>query len=165
MKRFYQFTIFILWFLVIAFEGKSQISTVTQQNEETAFPKGEKINSSNFTGTAYLYMMVTIDSVYQTTMGNVTFEPKARTNWHKHPAGQILLVTDGKGYYQEKGKPARHIQKGDVVKIPPDAEHWHGAAPDRGLSHIAINPNIDKGSVVWFGPVTVEEYEKLNKKE
>lgn len=126
-------------------------------NSKPAFPKGGKITSSNFTGTAYVYMMVTSDSIYQTTMGNVTFEPKSRTNWHKHPGGQILLVTDGKGFYQEKGKPAQLIQKGDVVQIPPDTEHWHGAAPNSGLTHIAINPNIDKGSVVWLKPVTDEE--------
>jgi quercetin dioxygenase-like cupin family protein len=149
--------------LVFVFEGKPQISTVTHQNEETAFPKGEKINNNNFTGTAYLYMMVTSDSVYQTTMGNVTFEPKARTNWHKHPGGQILLVTDGKGFYQEKGKPAQLIQKGDVVRIPPDTEHWHGASSGNSLTHIAISPNQQKGSVEWLLPVTKEEYEQAAK--
>lgn len=128
-----------------------------------AFPKGEKINSPNFTGTAYLFPMISPDSIYQISMGNVTFEPKARTNWHKHPGGQILLVTDGKGFYQEKGKPARQIQKGDVVRIPPDTEHWHGAAPDSPLTHIAINPNIDKGSVVWGQAVTDEEYQGIQK--
>ncbi len=107
----------------------------------TAFSKGAKITNNKFTGTAYLYMMVPPDSLYQTTVGNVTFEPQARTNWHKHPAGQILLVTEGKGYYQEKDKPVQLIQKGDVVKIPPDTEHWHGAAPNSGLTHIAINPS------------------------
>lgn len=127
------------------------------------FPKGEKINNSNFTGTAYVYMMITPDSVYQTTMGNVTFDPKARTNWHKHPGGQILLVTDGKGFYQEKGQPSQLIKKGDVIKIPPNTEHWHGAAPDSPLTHIAINPNIDKGSVVWSLPVSDEEYNQTKK--
>lgn len=131
----------------------------------SAFPKGEKISNNNFTGIAYVHMMITPDNIYNTSVGNVTFEPKARTNWHKHPAGQILLVTDGKGYYQEKGRPAQLIGKGDVVRIPPNTEHWHGAAPNNGLTHIAINPNIDKGSVVWLGPLTEEEYEKLNKKE
>ncbi len=103
-------------------------------------------------------MFVPNDTIYNTSMGNVTFEPKARTNWHQHPGGQILLVTDGTGYYQEKGKPALKIQKGDVVKIPPYAEHWHGAAPETGLTHLAISVNNDEGSVVWLNPVTEEEY-------
>lgn len=124
----------------------------------STFPKGEKISNSNFTGTAYVYMLITPDNIYNASIGNVTFEPKARTNWHKHPGGQILLVTDGKGFYQEKGKPAQLIRKGDVVRIPPDTEHWHGAASDSGLSHVAISPNLEKGSVEWLLPVTEEEY-------
>ena len=74
-----------------------------------------------------------------------------------------MLVTDGKGYYQEKGKTAQLIQKGDVVRIPPDTEHWHGAAPDHGLTHIAISPNTDKGSVIWLQAVTDEEYKQATK--
>ena len=129
----------------------------------SAFPKGEKITNNNFTGTAWLQMLVNNDSIYNTSIGNVTFEPEARTNWHKHPGGQILLVTDGEGYYQEKGKPAQHIHKGDVVRIPPDTEHWHGAAPNSSLTHIAISPSTDKGSVVWLLPVINEEYDQSNK--
>ena len=129
-----------------------------KQNTETIFPKGEKITNNNFTGTAWLQMLVNNDSTYNTSIGNVTFEPGARTNWHKHPGGQILLVTDGSGYYQERGKPAQVIRKGDVVKIPPDTEHWHGAAPSHSLTHLAISPNTNKGNVVWLQPVTDKEY-------
>lgn len=132
--------------------------TANEQETESVFPKGEKITNSNFTGTAWLQMLVNNDSIYNTTIGNVTFNPGARTNWHKHPAGQILLVTEGMGYYQEKGKPAQLISKDDVVRIPPDTEHWHGATPNSSLTHIAINPKTDKGSVVWLKPVTDEEY-------
>ncbi len=139
-----------------------QPNTAMEQNPELVFPKGEKITNNNFTGTAWLQMLVNNDSIYNTSIGNVTFEPGARTNWHKHPGGQILLITDGEGYYQEKGKPAQHIRKGDVVRIPPDTEHWHGAAPNSSLTHIAINPKTDKGSVVWLQPVTDNEYSNLN---
>ncbi len=132
--------------------------TVKEQIAEVVFTKGEKITNNNFTGTAWLQMLVNNDSIYHTSIGNVTFEPRARTNWHKHPGGQILLVTDGEGYYQEKGKPIQVIKKGDVIKIPPFAEHWHGAAPESSLTHIAISPNTDKGSVVWLQPVSGEEY-------
>ncbi|HEY3389566.1 MAG TPA: cupin domain-containing protein [Prolixibacteraceae bacterium] len=128
---------------------------------ELVFPKGDRITNNNFTGKAWLQMLVNNDSTYSTSIGNVTFEPGARTNWHKHPGGQILLVTDGAGYYQEKGKPAQQLHKGDVVKIPPDTEHWHGARPDSSLTHIAISPNTDKGSVVWLQPVSDEEYNKI----
>jgi quercetin dioxygenase-like cupin family protein/alkylhydroperoxidase/carboxymuconolactone decarboxylase family protein YurZ len=129
----------------------------------SAFPKGEKANNKNFTGTAWVYMMITPDDVYNSSIGNVIFEPGARTNWHIHPGGQILLVTDGKGFYQEKGKPAQIIQKGDVVRIPPDTEHWHGASSDSSLTHIAISPNQQKGSVEWLQPVTDAEYSESNK--
>ncbi len=129
----------------------------------SAFAKGEKANNKNFTGTAWVYLMITPDDIYNSSIGNVIFEPGARTNWHKHPGGQILLVTDGKGFYQEKGKPAQIIQKGDVVRIPPDTEHWHGASSASSLTHIAISPNQQKGSVEWLHPLTDVEYNELNK--
>jgi quercetin dioxygenase-like cupin family protein len=140
-----------------------QPETAKQQITEPVFPKGEKITNNNFTGTAWLQMLVNNDSTYNTSIGNVTFEPGARTNWHKHPGGQILLITYGKGYYQEKGKSAQLLHKGDIVKIPPYMEHWHGAAPDNGLTHIAISVNTDKGNVIWLQAVTTEEYNNLEK--
>ena len=161
MKRSLKFS---LLFLVIFFVScmNRQPETVGQK-AELVFPKGEKINSNNFAGAVWLQMLVNSDSTYNTSVGNVTFEPNARTNWHKHPGGQILLVTDGKGYYQERDRPAQLIQKGDIVKIPPGIEHWHGAAPDRGLTHIAMSLNTDKGGAVWSGPVTDEEYHRSTK--
>lgn len=151
-----QLAILLVIFMVAC--TNHQPDTVSEQKIETIFPKGEKITNNNFTGTTWLQMLVNNDSIYTTSIGNVTFEPGARTNWHKHPGGQILLVTQGIGYYQEKGKPAQLIRKGDVVKIPLNTEHWHGAAPDKSLTHIAISPNTDKGSVVWLTSVTDEEY-------
>jgi len=153
--------IFLIVLLAGCNVGKNKNETIPQ--DETLFPKGDKIANNNFTGTAWVQMMVSNDSTYNTSIGNVTFEPGARTNWHKHPGGQILLVTDGEGYYQEKGKPAQLLRKGDVIKIPPDTEHWHGAAPGKGLTHIAISPNLQKGSVVWLQPVTDEEYSQSTK--
>ena len=139
-----------------SYESQAVVTEVL--NSKPVFPKGEKISNSNFTGTAYVYMIITPDNMYNASIGNVTFEPRARTSWHKHPGGQILLVTDGIGFYQEKGKPALLIRKGDVIRIPPDTEHWHGAASVSGLTHIAISPNLEKGSVEWLLPVTEEEY-------
>ncbi|MCX8531194.1 cupin domain-containing protein [Chryseobacterium luquanense] len=128
-------------------------------NSKELFPKGEKITNNNFTGTAYLKMLINADSLNTTTIGNVSFEPKGRTNWHLHPGGQILLVTDGIGYYQEKGQPKKILKKGDVIKCPPNVEHWHGASANEHMVHIAVSDN-DKGAVVWLQPVTEEEYYK-----
>jgi len=142
---------------------KESKNNMFDQQADEIFPKGNKITNNHFTGTAWLQMFVTNDSTFNTSIGNVTFEPKARTNWHKHPGGQILLVTDGMGYYQEKDKSVQLIKKGNIVRIPPDTEHWHGASPDSGLTHIAISLNTDKGSVVWLQPVTDEEYNNIIK--
>jgi quercetin dioxygenase-like cupin family protein len=91
-------------------------------------------------------------------MSNVTFEPGARTSWHRHPSGQILLVIEGRGYYQERGKPIQLLNRGDVVKCAPNVDHWHGASPTSQLNHVAINPNTEKGIVVWLAKVTEQEY-------
>ncbi|QJW89572.1 cupin domain-containing protein [Spirosoma taeanense] len=125
----------------------------------TLFLKGEKITNSNFTGNAWLQQLIVSDSLNPTQVGSVTFEPGARTNWHSHPAGQILLITDGIGYYQEQGSPKRIIRKGEVVNCPPNVPHWHGASKDDPLVQVAIT-NTYKGAVVWLNPVADEEYNK-----
>jgi 4-carboxymuconolactone decarboxylase len=130
----------------------------TSKNQNEIFPKGEKASADYFTGTAWVNILVPQDETGSYAIGNVVFEPGCRNNWHKHPAGQILLVTDGKGYYQEKGKPARLLTKGDVVVIPSHVEHWHGAAHDSSLTHIVVTNNTKQGAVKWLAPVTDEEY-------
>lgn len=127
-------------------------------SENVIFPKGEKITNHYFTGTAWLEMLVPEDTTFNCPIGNVTFEPGVRNNWHSHPGGQILLATGGTGYYQEKGKPVRLLRQGDVVMIPAGAEHWHGATPDSEFTHLAITTNPEKGPAVWLNPVTDEEY-------
>ncbi len=157
MKYIFKFSILFLMIFIAACNNK-QLVTAQEQKAEPAFPTGNRITNNNFTGTAWVHMLLNNDTTYNASIGNVTFEPGARTNWHKHPGGQILLVTDGSGYYQEKGKSTQLLHKGDVVRIPPNAEHWHGASPTHGLTHIAISPNLQKGSVIWLQPVTDEEY-------
>lgn len=104
---------------------------MTEEKFFTIFPTGPKNDAyaKYFVGQSYLNML----SLDQVVIGNVTFEPGCRNNWHIHHAdkggGQILLVTGGRGYYQEWGKPARELHAGDVVKIPAGVKHWHGAAP------------------------------------
>lgn len=132
-------------------------NTSDDESSQGIFPKGEKITNTNFTGTAWLQSLVDNDPVYHTPVGHVTFEPGARTKWHFHPGGQILLVLGGTGYYQEKGSAKKILRKGDVIKCPPNVVHWHGASADEEFIQIAITPP-DKGSVVWLQPVTDEEY-------
>lgn len=130
----------------------------------TIFPKGEKAAAAVFTGTAFVNMLVPDKGdVYNCQVYDVIFEAGARNHWHKHPGGQLLLATAGKGYYQERGEVARVLRKGDVVAIPPDVEHWHGAAPDSDFTHIGISPNTHKGGAVWLAPVTGEEYREACK--
>lgn len=123
------------------------------------FSQGE-INPYNkfFTGTTYLNMLVTKDEMWNSSIGNVTFEKGARTNWHKHSGGQILLVTAGEGRYQEKGKDVQVLKAGDVVKIPKDVIHWHGASPDSNFAHISIETNIPNNQTTWLEPVSDSEY-------
>lgn len=123
------------------------------------FPKGKKITNANFTGTAYLHAMVAADSGNSIAVGNVSFEPGARTKWHLHPSGQILLVTDGVGYYQEKGQLKKVLRKGDVIKCPPNVTHWHGASRDTAFVQVAVTSN-QNGGAVWFDSVSDEEYLK-----
>jgi len=137
--------------------AQAQKSKSTPVNQPSLFPKGEKITNNNFTGKAWLQPLVASDSLNLTSVGNVTFEPGARTKWHLHPGGQILLATGGVGYYQEKGSPKRILRKGEVVKCPPNVAHWHGASADSEFIQIAIT-NAHKGSTVWLEAVTEKEY-------
>lgn len=130
------------------------------ENQNIIFPKGGPAPADYFTGTTWVSMLLPNDNILNCQIGNVTFEAGARNNWHTHSGGQILLVTDGIGYYQEKGQPIQEIRKGDVVKILPGVEHWHGASHNRAMTHIAINPNTQDGMVTWLERVTDEEYNK-----
>ncbi len=134
--------------------------TMEKTNKEltSIFPKGEKGTDDFFTGNAYPTALVDADSIYNTLVGNVYFEPGARSKWHSHPAGQILIITDGIGYHQIEGKPIEIIKKGDVIKCPPNVKHWHGASKDVGLQQLYVIPNTDKGIVDWNEEVTNEEY-------
>src|SRR6187551_880133 len=125
---------------------------------QAIFAKGAKGPAENFTGNAWNTPLVANDSTYNTVIGNVYFEPGARSNWHTHPSGQVLIITDGVGYHQIKGQPRQTIRKGDVVKCAPNVLHWHGASPDTGLQQLYILPKTEQGIVNWKQKVTDEEY-------
>ncbi|TDT45356.1 quercetin dioxygenase-like cupin family protein [Maribacter spongiicola] len=152
MKNTGYYTIAILLILLTACNTPKE-----SKKEFQLFEKGTKIENSNFTGTAWLNMLAAPDSLNTMYAGLVTFEPAAHTNWHSHPAGQILIVTQGEGYYQEEGKPKRILRIGETIKCLPNIKHWHGAAPNSEFAHIAISSR-DKGPAQWFKPVLDEEY-------
>lgn len=128
---------------------------------DNIFPKGDPLPeqfSEYFIGTAYLKMLTTSG----VPIGNVTFEPGCRNNWHiHHKGGQILLVLSGRGWYQAWEESARELHPGDVVEIPAEVKHWHGAAKDCGFSHLAVEVPAMGGSNEWLESVTDEVYNKL----
>ena len=117
-----------------------------------------------FIGQSYLNPLTDSDKVALGAF-NVTFEPGCRNNWHIHHAktggGQVLICVDGEGWYQEDGQPARSLKAGDVVSIPANVKHWHGAKKDSWFSHIAIEVPGEEASTEWCEAVSDEEYEKL----
>jgi quercetin dioxygenase-like cupin family protein len=144
--------------------NQNQEKMKTDRKELTAiFPKGEKGSKDLFTGNVYNIGLVDADSVFTTAVGNVYFEPGARSNWHSHPSGQILIITDGVGFHQIEGQPVEIIKKGSVVRCPPNVRHWHGASVEVGLQQLYIVPNTEKGIVNWNEAVTGEQY-TLNEK-
>lgn len=129
----------------------------TDLSNSVIFPLGDKNPYPFFTGQSYLKMLTTAGL----PIGNVTFEPGCRNYWHKHPGGQILLVTGGRGWYQEEGREARELHAGDVVEIPSGVRHWHGAARDSWFVHLSIEVDPAAGPAEWLEPVSDAEYEKL----
>lgn len=124
---------------------------------------GENVNYAQyFDGKSYLDML----STQQVVIGNVTFEAGCRNHWHIHHAksggGQLLIVTAGRGYYQEWGKPVQELRPGDVVHIPAEVKHWHGAAPNSAFQHLAIEIAGEETSNEWCEPVAEAEYVKLS---
>lgn len=116
-----------------------------------------------FIGKSYLKPLTNPkDTIF---IANVTFEPKCRNNWHIHHAskggGQILICVDGKGWYQEEGKEAQELKNGDVVTIPANVKHWHGAASNSWFSHLAIEVPGEDTSTEWCEEVSDDEYNRL----
>lgn len=125
-----------------------------------SFSIGELFDSLYFNGDVYRQPLVPKNELNCPT-SNITFAPSCINNWHVHQGGQILLVTDGRGWYQEEGKAAQELVQGDVVQIPMKVKHWHGAAKDSWFTHISITTNSDKGGTDWLEPVNQDDYNKL----
>jgi quercetin dioxygenase-like cupin family protein len=112
----------------------------------------------SFTGTVLQDPIITPQAPARIAAARVSFEPGARTAWHTHPLGQTLYVISGVGRVQAKGGPIREIRPGDVVWIPPNEKHWHGATPDNAMTHIAMQESLDGTHVTWMEHVTDAEY-------
>ena len=117
--------------------------------------------AERFTGNVTSKSVVTTDNIFNYSTSEVTFEPGARTKWHAHDEGQILICTAGEGWYQEQGKEARHLHAGDVVKIPPRVIHWHGAAANNLFTHLSQIPHQKDGKTQWHGAVEQVDYAAL----
>ncbi len=128
--------------------------------EATIFPKGEASTNKNHTGTIWLSELNQPDSIFNFSLAQAAYAPDSRLDWHIHPAGQHLLITEGTGYYQEKGKPGQIIHKGDIIKCLPGVPHWHGSAPGSTFTYIAVTPTT-KGRTIWLEKVTEEEYKNV----
>ena len=97
------------------------------------------------------------DSTFDPSIAMATYEAGAKLDWHSRPGGQVLLITEGAGYYQERGKPARVVRMGDVIQCAPGVEHWHGATPNSGFAYLAVTPT-QKGKTIWLEPVSDKDY-------
>jgi quercetin dioxygenase-like cupin family protein len=111
-----------------------------------------------FTGAVRIDPLFSAEPPGRTSGAHVTFEPGARTAWHTHPAGQTLIVTFGRGRVQREGSPLEEVRAGDVVWFPAGEKHWHGAAPNTAMGHIAIQESIDGTAVNWMEKVSDREY-------
>lgn len=129
--------------------------TIIRAGDLKAVPGSDKI----FTGNVAVTPLYPANNDMRSSGGSVTFQPGARSNWHIHPVGQVLIVTDGVGRTQEWGKPVREIRKGDIVICPVGVKHWHGASPDSPMTHISICEEKEPGKVVqWMEKVTDDQY-------
>jgi quercetin dioxygenase-like cupin family protein len=143
---------------VIAFAVSSFFIFPSQaQTTASGFPKGELSTAKNHTGNIWLSELNVGDATFDPGIAMATYDAGAKLDWHIHPGGQVLLITEGNGYYQERGKPARIVHKGDVIKCLPGVEHWHGATPESSFAYIAVTPT-QKGKTKWLEPVSDKYY-------
>lgn len=154
--------------IAAAFGCSLFFTTATQQTKEalmiTITPPQELAVFAGpaqwFTGNTQVEMLFGEQEATRASGATVTFEPRARTAWHTHPRGQTLIVTSGVGYVQMEGHPRQLFKQGEVVWIPPHVKHWHGAAEDQAMSHIAIQESEQGSPVTWLEQVSESEYAK-----
>lgn len=136
------------------------ISPSQAQPADPISPKGELSTANNHTGNIWLKELSVGDSTFDSTIAVATYDAGAKLDWHVHPGGQVLLITEGTGYYEERGKPIQIVHKGNVIKCPPGVEHWHGASPKSSFAYIAVTPT-QKGKTVWLEPVSDKDHRSV----
>lgn len=137
------------------------LATNVMAQDNSIFPIGKiATNTDNYTGKIWLTILSHADSTFNFNVDQATYAPDSKLDWHIHPGGQILLITEGTGYYQEKGKPIQIVHKGDIIKCNPDIEHWHAATPHNSFTYIAISP-AQNGKTIWLQNVTNQEYKSI----
>jgi quercetin dioxygenase-like cupin family protein len=137
--------------------GLVALSQPTFAQNAHDFFRGETFPPPRDTPAAWLSELHKADEFFNANIAVAEFLPNTRLAWHNHPGGQILLITDGVGYYQEKGKPKQIVRVGDVIRCAPGVEHWHGGSLESGLTYVAISP-AQKGGTVWGQPVSDDDY-------
>jgi quercetin dioxygenase-like cupin family protein len=146
----------ILMSLTAVASVNAQEMTITRAGAQASYKGPEQY----FTGTVRVDPVFTGAAPSTTTGGAVTFEPGARSAWHTHPAGQVLIVTSGVGRVQQWGGPVQEIRPGDVIVTPPGVKHWHGAAATTAMTHLAIQESVAGKNVTWMEKVSDEQYGK-----
>jgi quercetin dioxygenase-like cupin family protein len=148
------------FFLVTALSLMPQVVAQAQSIEiiPGASRPASKGAAQTFTGPVSITPLFGTKDQTRITAGRVTFEPGARAAWHTHPAGQILIVTDGTGWVQQWGDKKGEMKAGDVVWIPPSVKHWHGATKTDVVTHIAIQETVDGRNVDWMEAVSDEQF-------
>ena len=145
-----------------AADSSGQASTLATTPSQTISRSGEQAPiygaADYFTGRVRVDPLFSPNESINASGAYVTFEPGARSAWHTHPAGQRLVVISGIGLTQQWGKPVQVIRQGDVVWCPPRVKHWHGAAPNSAMTHLAVGAYVDGKSVNWMEKVTDEQY-------
>lgn len=163
MKRQTAMSLSLLFTLIMAGNAMAQDTASKQQIIKPAGTQASIQGPAQFfTGRSRIDPLFDQDENSNVSAAYVTFEPAARSHWHTHPKGQKLVVTQGVGYTQEWGKPIQVIKAGDVVECPAGIKHWHGAAPNTAMTHLAITAYDEQGkNVNWLEPVSDEQYRRL----
>jgi quercetin dioxygenase-like cupin family protein len=142
--------------LLVSSSTEAQTPVITRGGSRPVRPGP----AENFTGGVQVEMLFEALDPAHASGGSVTFEPGARTAWHSHPRGQILIVTAGIGRVRLWGGPIEEIRAGDVVRIPPGQKHWHGASPQTSMTHLAVTEHRDGTVVQWMEKVSDEQYDE-----